>query len=303
MPEKKGLIFDIHRFSIHDGPGIRTTVFFKGCPLNCWWCHNPESQSSLPEKLVIASRCVRCGVCAQICPEHGIVMTESGVKTDRQRCSRCGACVEACFADASEMIGYEVDTASLYTLITRDCLFYDESVGGVTFSGGEPLSQPGFLTDILRLCRANGMHTAVDTSGYAPWELFERIIPYTNLFLYDVKLMDDERHKHFTGVSNHLILENLKKISRLGTPLWIRFPLVPGINDDEENLEQMAAFLADIPGFQRLSLLPYHSAAESKYNGLEQTYALQGLPTYNATTLEKIKEYFQGKGFPVMVGG
>lgn len=230
-------------------------------------------------------------------------MTESGVKTDRQRCSCCGTCVEACFADANEMVGYEVDTADLYTLIARDRLFYDESAGGVTFSGGEPLSQPGFLTDILRLCRANGMHTAVDTSGYATWDVFECIIPHTNLFLYDLKLMNDERHKHFTGVSNHLILENLKKISRLGTPLWIRFPLVPSINDDEENLEQMAAFLVDIPGFQRLSLLPYHSAAESKYNGLEQTYALQELPAYNAITLEKIKEYFQGKGFPVVVGG
>ena len=211
-----GTIFDIHRFAIHDGPGIRTTVFFKGCMLNCLWCHNPESQSTQPQKLVRNSRCIRCGACVEACPQQGITLDDIGIQTDQQRCTLCGECVAVCFADASEMVGYETDVTTLMHTILSDRVFYEQSGGGVTFSGGEPLLQPGFLSEMLQACKKAGIHTAVDTSGYTSWKNLEAILEDTDLFLYDLKLMHDNRHQEFTGVSNRLILENLERLAQSG---------------------------------------------------------------------------------------
>jgi pyruvate formate lyase activating enzyme len=223
-----GLIFDIKKYSIHDGPGIRTTLFLKGCPLACAWCHNPESQSSKPEMIFREQRCIRCGVCLTACPRRAITWNGDGPLTDWAACQPCDACVTACYAEARERIGREMTVAQALAEIERDRAFYDESGGGVTFSGGEPLMQSDFLAALLHACKAQDLHTAVDTCGFAAWETLDKVRGEVDLFLYDLKLMDDARHRAFTGVSNAPILANLQALSRLGHNLLIRIPLVPG---------------------------------------------------------------------------
>jgi pyruvate formate lyase activating enzyme len=298
-----GTIFDIQRFAIHDGPGIRTSVFFKGCPLHCWWCHNPESQSSQPQKLLRASRCIRCGACVEACPQLGITLTDEGIQTDQQHCTRCGACVTVCYAGASELVGYQADVATLMQTIQSDRVFYEQSGGGVTFSGGEPLAQAGFLKTMLQACRAAGIHTAVDTSGYTPWHNLEAILADTDLFLYDLKVMDEKRHREVSGVSNHLILENLTHLSQSGAAIWIRIPLVPGINDDPHNLQAMLDFISPLAGVQQINLLPYHNAAGQKYRGLGQQFLLDDLTAHTPAQLEAIQDQLKTSGVPVMMGG
>lgn len=301
--EASGTIFDIHRFAIHDGPGIRTTVFFKGCPLNCRWCHNPESQSALPQKLVRASRCIRCGACVEVCPQQGITLDEIGIHSDQQICTRCGECVSICYADASEIVGYEADVTTLMQAINSDRVFYEQSGGGVTFSGGEPLAQVGFLKSMLQTCKAAGIHTAVDTSGYTSWKNLAAVLDDTDLFLYDLKLMDDERHQEFTGVSNRLILENLEHLAQSGAAIWIRYPLVPGINDQPENIDALIDFIKPLAGVQQINLLPYHNAAGQKYLGLGQQYLLRELAVHSPRQMAAIQEQLKASGFAVMVGG
>jgi pyruvate formate lyase activating enzyme len=205
-----GIVFDIKKFSIHDGPGIRTTIFFKGCPLRCWWCHNPEGLTPEPELMIRANRCIRCDACLDVCPHGAISRDGDKVFTDVAKCLRCGTCVAACYAEARQIVGQEMAAAQVMAEIERDVPFYDESGGGATFSGGEPLLQPDFLCELLSACRARGIHTAVDTCGFAPWEVLDSVRKYVDLFLYDLKLMDEARHRAFTGVSNALILSNLR---------------------------------------------------------------------------------------------
>jgi pyruvate formate lyase activating enzyme len=262
------IIFDIKQFSIHDGPGIRTTVFLKGCPLSCWWCHNPEGQAMEPELILRPERCIGCGACLETC-EHGAISQDEGhIVTDRERCTACGACVQVCYAEARALVGREVTVAEVLDAIERDTAFYDQSGGGVTISGGEPLAQPDFLRELLRACQARGLHTTLDTCGCAPWEALDSVRQYVDLFLYDLKLMDDERHRAFTGVSNRPILENLRRLSREGHRIVLRVPVIPGINDDEENLRAMRTFAADLPHLERVDLLPYHRIGRDKYQRL-----------------------------------
>jgi pyruvate formate lyase activating enzyme len=297
------MLFDLHRFAIHDGPGIRTTVFLKGCPLNCWWCHNPESQSLQPQKLVRASRCIQCCACVEACPQHGITLESDGIYTDHERCTRCGECVAVCYAGATEMVGYEADVATLMQTINSDRVFYDQSGGGVTISGGEPLSQPGFLKEMLQACKSSGIHTAVDTSGYTNWRNLEAILTNTDLFLYDLKQMDDNNHKHYTGVSNRLILGNLERLAKSGATIWIRLPLVPGINDSFENLHALLDFVKPLAGVQQINLLPYHNAAGQKYHGLGQQYLLEDLIAHTPQQLAAIQQQLKASGLPVVIGG
>ncbi len=264
----QGVIFDIKKFSIHDGPGIRTTVFLKGCPLNCWWCHNPEGQSMAPELILRPERCIGCGACLDVC-EHGALSQDGGhIVTDRERCTVCGACVQICYAEARALVGRAVTVAEVMEAIERDTAFYDQSGGGVTVSGGEPLAQPEFLRDLLRACQAQGLHTTLDTCGFAPWEALDSVREHVDLFLYDLKLMDDARHQKFTGVSNRSTLENLRRLSGEVHRLILRVPIIPGINDDEENLRAIAAFAADLPHLERVDLLPYHRIGRDKYRRL-----------------------------------
>ncbi len=240
-----GMIFDIKRYAINDGPGIRTAIFFKGCPLDCWWCHNPEGQSAQPQLMFRSNRCKSSKACLQACPQDAITWKEGSV-TNWEACDDCGKCAEVCFAGAREMIGREMTIDQLMAEIERDIPFYDQSEGGVTFTGGEPMHQREFLEETLLACKEQQIHTTVDTSGYSSWENFRVIHPSVDLFLYDLKLMDAGKHKKYTSVSNRLILNNLQKLSSVRAHIIVRIPLIPGINDDDENLEVCGSFLAAI---------------------------------------------------------
>ncbi len=298
-----GVIFDIKRYSIHDGPGIRTTIFFKGCPLNCWWCHNPESQAMDQEQVLWPSRCIRCGACQEACEQRAISLDEDLPHTDRERCTLCGACVAACYADAREIVGREMTVAQVMAEIERDIPFFDESGGGVTFSGGEPLAQGDFLEALLRACRNSEIHTVLDTCGFAPWELLERVRDFVDLFLYDLKLMDDEKHRRYTGVSNALVLQNLRSLAERGHQIILRMPVIPGINDDEENLQRLGAFAADMPNLLRVDLLPYHHSATAKYERLEMQYGLSQILPPSKESMAEITDRLKGFGLAVKIGG
>jgi pyruvate formate lyase activating enzyme len=299
----RGIVFDIRRFSIHDGPGIRTTVFFKGCPLQCAWCHNPESQSAEPELIVRPNRCLRCGACVEACPEDAIRMGAEGPCTDRARCEQCGLCVDACFSGAREMAGREMPAAQVMAEIERDRPFYDESGGGATFSGGEPLLQPEFLLELLQTCRAGGIHTALDTCGYAPWAVLDRIRPYVNLFLYDVKTLDDRKHRALTGVSNERILRNLRALGAGGAAIVVRVPVIPGVNDENGEMRAIGALAAELPSVVRIALLPYHRIGVEKYGRIAREYSLPELQPPSQEQIAALAQMLrQNFGLPVEAG-
>ncbi len=301
MQETTGIIFDIKRYAIHDGPGIRTTVFFKGCPLRCWWCHNPESQSPRPEIMLRANRCILCGACQADCPQGAIQLDRAGATTDRTLCDLCAICVDACYSGARELSGREMTVHQVLAEIERDIPFYDQSGGGVTFSGGEPLLQPAFLSALLHACRQRGIHTVLDTSGYTSWDTLERIRDNVDLFLYDLKLLDPVRHVKYTGVSNHLILSNLRALSGHGHRLLVRMPIIPGINDAEADLRAAGDFLACLPHLEGVELLGYHHTGLAKYETLGRSYLLPETPPPGAELLGRLAGILQDLGLPVHV--
>lgn len=264
-----GVIFDIKRFAIHDGPGIRTTVFLKGCPLRCWWCHNPESHKVLPEKFD------GCNVRSNI--NHSL--------------------------SSLDEIGREVTIPELIGEIEKDSVFYDESGGGVTFSGGEPTMQPNFLLMILKECKENGFHTAVDTSGYAPTRIFEKIIDETNLFLYDLKLMNDELHQKYTGVSNKLIHTNLKWLDENHKNICVRIPVVPGTTDTKHNISETINFISTLENISEINLLPYHKAGEGKYLRFNKKNKLPGINSPENNYMEKVLDQFNILPHKIKIGG
>jgi len=264
----EGVLFDIKRFAIHDGPGIRTTAFFKGCPLACTWCHNPESQRPDPELLERPDRCTGCGDCVAACPERAIRLEGERAITERDRCTACGACGPVCPFEARSIVGASWTAEAVISELAKDRLFFEQSGGGVTCSGGEPLHQPAFCAAILRGCREQGIHTAVDTCGHAEESALLTVAEETNLFLYDLKLMDDARHRRATGASNVPVLANLERLDLWGKRIWIRIPLVPGINDDEENLAELAGFVRRLRRVEAVQVLPYHRGGEAKWTGL-----------------------------------
>jgi len=272
-PVSTGTVFNIQRYSIHDGPGIRTTIFLKGCPLNCWWCQNPESQLTEQETVFREDRCISCGACSAICSSNAIQIKNGLPVTEKEKCILCGKCIEKCPALAREMIGKKLTTEEVIKEIEKDLVFYEESGGGVTFSGGEPLKQSEFLESLLNGCREKKIHTAVDTCGYISWEILNKISLKVDLFLYDLKLMDIEKHKKYTGVSNEIILENLKKLSSIHNNIFIRFPVIPGINDDYQNIRETGEFLSSLK-ITQVNLLPYHYIGKDKYKRLKRTYKL-----------------------------
>ncbi|HAJ33726.1 MAG TPA: glycyl-radical enzyme activating protein [Candidatus Atribacteria bacterium] len=268
-----GTVFNIQRYSIHDGPGIRTTVFLKGCPLNCWWCQNPESQLSEQEMIFWEDRCIGCGACSLNCPLGAIQMENKKPVTDKSKCNLCGECSLICPTQAWEMIGEKITVEEVIKEIEKDLVFYEESGGGVTFSGGEPLGQSEFLEGLLNGCREKKIHTAVDTSGYISWEILNKISPKIDLFLYDLKIMDSKKHQKYTGVSNEIILENLKKLSSVHHNIFVRFPVIPGVNDDYQNIKEMGEFLSSLK-IAQVNLLPYHYIGIGKYRRLGRAYKL-----------------------------
>ena len=299
----KGLIFDIKKFSVHDGPGIRTTVFFKGCPLRCRWCHNPESQRLQPEVMLHPNRCIACLACLETCPQGAVTLNGNSVVTDRSNCLQCGICTETCFAEARQVVGREMSVSEVVTEVQRDISFYEESGGGVTFSGGDPLLQPDFLLGLLHACKEQEIHTVVDTSGSFPWRIVERIRPFVDLFLYDVKLIDDERHKEVTGVSNRRILANLEQLSIAGQAIVVRLAVIPGINDDEQNIRLTGEFLAKLPNLEKVALLPYHASAAHKYAGLNRPYQMPDVTPPDNQDLLALSAMLRQYGLSVAIGG
>ena len=267
-----GQVFDIERFAVHDGPGIRSTVFLKGCPLRCAWCHNPESQSPRPQVMFLRERCRACGACVEACPEEALALEDGKLVEIAGRCRACGACAEACPGEARRLAGREMSVDEVMAELERDEVFYRRSGGGVSFSGGEPLAQPDFLAALLEACGRRGWHRALDSCGHAPWKAFERALGSVELILYDLKLLDDEAHRRHTGEGNERILENLRRLDAAGAPLQLRYPLIPGVNDRREDLEALAAFVSGLKGRPALSILPFHRGAAGKYRQLGLDY-------------------------------
>lgn len=291
-----GLVFNIQRYSLHDGPGIRSTVFFKGCPLNCWWCHNPESQDRSPEVRVVESRCLRCGECFDACPQQGA----GPMIAEAAHCTRCGACVAACPSGAREMMGRRMTVEEVVQEVLRDRLFYDDSGGGVTISGGEPLLQPVFLRALVRSLREHSVHVAVDTCGYASQAALLSIAPDVNLFLYDLKAIDDPLHMRHTGVSNRVILDNLQRLAQVHDQIWIRVPLIPGFNSDE--LPQIAQFVSSISSIRQVHILPYHELGlHKRTRGPEPPQDTIESPSEQQ--LQAAADTFRACGLNALIGG
>ncbi|MDY6972980.1 MAG: glycyl-radical enzyme activating protein [Thermodesulfobacteriota bacterium] len=293
----KGLIYNIQGYSIHDGPGIRTTVFMKGCPLKCKWCSNPESTNAFPEILHIQGKCVKCYRCAETCTYGAISIPRKGefIRINRAVCSECQEhlCAKGCFQGALEIAGRYITQDELLQEVLKDSLFYRNSGGGVTLSGGEALYQHEFAFQFLKKCGEKGIHTVLDTSGQAPWEIIRDILNYTDIVFFDVKHMDPAVHKRLTGVSNEQILKNLEATALLAiVPIIIRIPVIPGHNDSKKNMEDTARFIRKL-GIKEVNLLPYHRLGMSKYKGLGRKYPLgEDIIPPNDTDMERIRGIF-----------
>jgi len=298
-----GVVFDLRRYALHDGPGIRTTVFLKGCPLRCDWCHNPESRAPEPQLLVRASRCLHCGACVAACPRGALALRDDGVATDPEACAACGACAEACPAEARELIGRRMTVADVLREVERDRPFFDQSGGGVTISGGEPLAQPDFTRALLAACRERDLHTVLDTSGHAPPEVAVMLAGLADLVLFDLKHPDDERHRAGTGVGNALILDNLRCMLAAGVDVLVRIPLVPGYNDGVADLERAAALVAALEPVPPVELLAFHPAAEEKHRRFGLPYRHVGARTQGPAALDACRDSFTRAGVTAIVGG
>jgi pyruvate formate lyase activating enzyme len=285
------MVFNLQRYSLHDGPGIRTTVFLKGCPARCWWCHNPESQLATPEIACSENRCIVCDACLLSCHD--------GLKP-RELCTLCGACSDACPTGAREIVGRAMSVAEVMKSVLKDRMFFEDSSGGVTFSGGEPLCQPEFLKALLTQCRAQEIHTAVDTAGLCSPETLLEIAPLADLFLFDLKCIDPDRHLQGTGVGNSGILENLKRLSSRHQNIWIRIPVIPGFNDSDDEMRALAEVVSATAGVRQVWLLPYHAswAGKPARFGKEAAVRLQALAP-SQEVLERFAEVFTVKGIAI----
>jgi pyruvate formate lyase activating enzyme len=297
--EPTGTIFNIQRYSTEDGPGIRTTVFMKGCPLRCPWCHNPEGLRPNLEVIWYEERCLGCGDCVEHCPSQAILREGGGLRPDETRCRVCGRCVEICPAGARELSGRVYRVAEVMTEVEKDRVFYETSRGGVTVSGGEPLSQPLFVSHLLQQCQQAGIHTALDTSGYAPWPTLERLLEHTDLLLYDVKHPGKAFHEEHCGVDPTIIFDNLTRLAEARIPVWIRIPFIPGFNDQTETLRAMAQMVRPLRSLERIDLLPYHRLAREKYRRLGMTYRLTDMEEPPAEKLEAARQIFRAQGLPI----
>lgn len=298
------LIFDIKRYAINDGPGIRITIFLKGCPLSCKWCHNPESQSVAAQKLYTASNCIGAQECIEVCPEDALTLTPNGIVTDYQACTLCGKCADVCPTKAIEMSGDTYDTDQLLHIIEKERIHIDQSGGGVTFSGGEPLMHSDYLIKMLDACGEKNLHRTVDTSGFADSGILLEVAKRTELFLYDVKHMDSAVHKKWTGVGNKLIHENLRLLSGNGANINIRIPFIKNVNADKKSISDIAQFISELPGEKpTVNILPYHNIAANKYNKLGSEYEEFDMAEPSENEQNQAIDIFQRFGIAAEIGG
>lgn len=297
----KGLVFSIQRYSIQDGPGIRTTVFLKGCPLYCRWCANPESQNPFPEIMLRAQKCQACGKCVESCEKGAVAITDGAASIDRSLCDRCMDCVAVCPSGTLEVTGTLMRLEDVVEEAGRDRLFYKNSGGGVTLSGGEPLAQPEFAFNFLKECKARSLSTALDTSGYVKWEILDRVLAHTDLVLFDVKHLDPELHFQETRVRNGLIWENLEKIVQTGrSAVWVRIPVIAGFNDSEDHARHLAERLKKMP-VEKISLLHFHEYGKPKYSFLERDYPCSGMAAVEEEKINRLKEILENGGSSVTI--
>jgi pyruvate formate lyase activating enzyme len=302
----QGLLLDIDKFASHDGPGIRTTVFLKGCPLSCIWCHSPESRLAGPELIYQPDRCMGCWVCVEVCPHHALrVEGEPGhqaVTLDRSLCDVCGECAEVCYHGALKVAGRTVTVGELAAEVQKDIAFFRSSGGGVTLSGGEPARQARFSYHFLRACQEAGIHTALETTGYAQWEVMAALASVTDLFLYDVKFVDPELHRRYTGVPNRVILDNLRRLAERGSEVHVRVPCIAGVNDSPEQIAAVSRLVSSM-GLSQIVLLPYNGAAEAKYEWLGRDFALKDTVTQSEETMNELADICRQDGLLVQIGG
>jgi pyruvate formate lyase activating enzyme len=300
----KGLIYDMQRFAIHDGPGIRTLIYMKGCPLKCLWCSSPQTQKPSTEILHIELNCKKCGRCTEVCSKNAITISEEeGVKIDRKLCDSCGECVETCLNQALKLAGKDITVEELFQEVNKDSPFYRRSKGGITVGGGEPTMQHEFVTAFLKRCKQIYIHTAMESCGYVKWEYLEKILKHLNLAYFDIKHMDPLVHKELTGVSNELILENIKKASKM-LPVIIRIPVAPGCNDSEDNILATAKFAAGLgKNLQRIEILPYHKFGTHLYDQLDMEYRLKDVEPPSDEHMERLKELIESCGVKAQIGG
>ena len=299
--DQQGIVFDIQRFSIHDGPGIRTIVFLKGCPLSCRWCSNPESQQLQPQIMFEPKRCIKCGKCFAVCPE-GALSADNPYFIDRDKCISCGACADVCVTDALVMKGESMTVWQVMQELQKDATNYRRSGGGVTLSGGEPLGQSDFARELLKACKQQGWNTAMETTGLASKEVIQDVMPHVDIAMADLKTLDPEIHKEWIGVDNRQILENLLRISQLSGKTVVRVPVVPGVNDNEKAMTGVAEF-ASLMGVDTIHLLPYHSFGENKYGLLGRTYPMGDMPSPAPELVESLQKVIEGYHFKCVIGG
>lgn len=296
------MLFNIQRYSLHDGPGIRTTIFLKGCPLKCWWCHNPEGISFKQELIVHHKKCIGCGGCAEVCAYNAISPGRLINFVDRKRCVLCLKCAEECPAAAIEPAGTKMTAEQVFHEVVKDKVFFDQSGGGVTISGGEPLFQPEFLYILLQKLKKAGINSAVDTAGYARWSDLALVSPLTDLFLYDLKLMNSRLSRKYTGRSNKLVLRNLKKLAQIHGNIQIRIPLLPGINDDRENIDSIGRYIRDL-GLRRVSIHPYHYTGFAKYEKIGCSYKLPQMEAPMPEAIVRVKDCLEQYGLNIILSG
>jgi pyruvate formate lyase activating enzyme len=285
----KRLVLSITRMTVHNGPGIRTLILFKGCPLRCLWCSTPEAQKDEAEIALYPDRCIRCEQCVPVCPTNAINLTGETVNINRATCNNCGKCAHVCYTEAIKLLGQEMTIEELLTEVKKDAIVYKHSRGGVTISGGEPLLNPEFTQELLQAFKEENISVGVDTCGHVPWTSIEKVLPYIDFFLWDIKHMNDEEHRKFTGVSNKLILNNARSVSERNIPLYIRVPLIPGYNDSEENIRATCEFARDLSSLVNIDLLPLHHLGKARYDSLNLAYPIADIPLITDSDLHNIK--------------
>jgi pyruvate formate lyase activating enzyme len=293
---EEGMVFNIQRYSIDDGPGIRTTVFLKGCPLRCPWCSNPESQNPDPELSYRYTSCEKCGACVEVCPHGALALTDEGVLIDRARCAVCGACVKACATEALKISGESMTLDKVFKVIRKDAVYYETSGGGVTCSGGEILSQPDFVASLFSRCREEGIHTCADTSGFGSTEALDKVLAHTDLVYFDLKLMDAREHEETMGAPLDVVLQNLRAVAARGIPTVIRVPLIPTRNDSDENLNAIADTISELVPDATVHILPYHKYGANKYAAVGLRYTLDDIEENTPENLARARGIFEGRG-------